>query len=55
MKLLIEQDDSKPHYKNQKGYTYQINDGPVRKAAKGSPIAQAIRLLVRLCDLGYVS
>lgn len=52
MRLVIEQDDSKPHYKHQKGYTFQINDGPVEQAAKGSPVGQAIRLLIRLCTLG---
>jgi hypothetical protein len=52
MKLIIEQDDSKPHYKHQKGFTYQLNNGPVRRAAKSSVIGQAVRLVVRLCSLG---
>jgi hypothetical protein len=52
MKVVIQQDDSKPQYRHQKGYTFQINGGPEFHAAKGSPVGQAIRLVVRLMELG---
>lgn len=51
MRLVIEQDDSQPHYKHQKGFTYQLNDGPVEKAAKSSVIAQFTRCLLRLIEI----
>lgn len=52
LSIVIKQTGSGDTYKAQRGYTIQVNNGPVQNVAKGSPLAQCIRLLIRLGDLG---